>query len=76
MEKAATGFRNQGQFIAALHVSKNLGIPFIDLKSAMTGDNRLSLGQAIHQLRPTANAETESTRAQRQATSDVTSGTR
>src|SRR5689334_19109865 len=27
---AAAGFKNQGQFIAALNVSKNLGIPFAD----------------------------------------------
>src|SRR6185436_10792187 len=35
--QASLGFKNQGQFIAALHVSRNLGIPFADLKTAMTG---------------------------------------
>src|SRR5256712_12781422 len=34
---AAMGFRNEGQFIAALHVSKNLGIPFDQLKATMLG---------------------------------------
>src|ERR1051326_1953433 len=52
LKTAATGFRNQGQFIAALHVSKNLGIPFAQLKSKMTGANPESLGQAIHDLKP------------------------
>ena len=37
LDQASLGFRNQGQFIAALHVSRNLGIPFADLKAAMTG---------------------------------------
>jgi len=37
LDQASLGFKNQGQFIAALHVSRNLGIPFADLKTAMTG---------------------------------------
>ncbi len=39
LDQASLGFKNQGQFIAALHVSQNLGIPFADLKTAMTGIN-------------------------------------
>jgi len=65
---AAAGFKNRGQFIAALHVSHNLGIPFDQLKARMTGqapqsevqaqgessesEGPKSLGQAIHELRP------------------------
>jgi hypothetical protein len=52
LKTASSGFRNEGQFIAALHVSKNLGIPFADLKAKMTGPNHESLGQAIHDLKP------------------------
>jgi len=52
LQDAATGFRNQGQFIAALHVAHNLGIPFEDLKSRMTGEAPVSLGKAIQELRP------------------------
>ncbi len=37
LKTAAMGFKNQGQFIAACHVSKNLNIPFADLKAKMTG---------------------------------------
>lgn len=36
-QAAASGFKNHGQFIAALHVSRNLGIPFDQLKAKMTG---------------------------------------
>ena len=52
LDVAAQGFKNQGQFIAALHVSKNLGIPFADLKAKMTGPESVSLGKAIQELKP------------------------
>src|SRR5689334_13557040 len=32
LEQATAGFRNQGQFIAALNASKNQGVPFSDLQ--------------------------------------------
>jgi hypothetical protein len=37
LDRASAGFKNQGQFIAALHVSQNLNIPFSDLKAVMLG---------------------------------------
>jgi hypothetical protein len=37
LETAQSGFPNRGQFIAALHVSQNLGISFALLKEKMTG---------------------------------------
>ena len=37
LNTASAGFRNQGQFIAAVHVSQNLGIPFADLRATMLG---------------------------------------
>jgi hypothetical protein len=43
---AAADFRNLGQFVAAVNVSNNLGIPFADLKTRMVDDG-MSLGQAI-----------------------------
>ncbi len=49
---ASAGFRNTGEFIAALHVSRNLTIPFDQLKAKLTGSKPESLGQAIHGLRP------------------------
>jgi len=71
LKTAATGFRNQGQFIAALHVSKNLGIPFDQLKAKMLGTTAtpgtttattastapMSLGKAIHALKPDMSAK-------------------
>jgi len=52
LKTAATGFKNDRQFIAALNASKDLGIPFTDLKAKMMGTKHESLGQAIHDLKP------------------------
>ena len=64
LQTAASGFRNLGQFVAAVHVSHNLGIPFDQLKCTelatadacpgMTVPSKGShLGQAIQTLKPT-----------------------
>jgi hypothetical protein len=45
------GFKNRGQYVAARHVSENLGIRYTDLRSSMVNGHR-SLGEAIHELRP------------------------
>jgi hypothetical protein len=50
LDQAADGFRNQGQFIAALQQSKKHDISFGDLKAQMTGDNPISLGDAMRKL--------------------------
>src|SRR5579883_3402505 len=52
MSAAAAGFKNQGQFLAALHASQNLGIPFDQLKAKMTGSSSMSLGAAIQASKP------------------------
>ena len=52
IKTAAMGFRNEGKFVSALHVSRNLNIPFDQLKSKLTGDHSTSLGRAIRELRP------------------------
>ena len=71
VQTAALGFKNLGQFVAAVHVSHNLGIPFACLKADMTdtppvagvtcptgtgtGPKALSLGASIQALKPTMN---------------------
>ena len=74
LKTAASGFRNQGQFIAALHVSKNLGIPFDQLKAKMTGSDPMSLGQAIHALKPNMSengVHKEAEKAELEAKADI-----
>jgi hypothetical protein len=81
---AAEGFPNWGLFVAAVHVSNNLTIPFNDLKLAMTGvlpdgtvsptAKPVSLGQAIQQLKTgttTTIAQTEAQQAQTAAAADL-----
>ena len=71
LQKQAAGFRNLGQFVAAAHVSHNLDIPFDQLKAKMTGDHPESLGKAIQDLKPAANAKTEADKAEKEADTDV-----
>jgi hypothetical protein len=73
LETASMGYKNQGQLIAALHVSRNLNIPFSSLKMEMTGPDHLSLGQTIHKLRPTVDSKTATKKAESEADDDVKS---
>lgn len=88
LNQASMGFKNQGQFIAALHVSQNLKIPFAELKTAMTGidptlppgatqqpTTTMSLGQAIHKLRPSADTDGAVSTAEHQVSTDLNSPT-
>src|ERR1051326_3761561 len=71
LNAAASGFKNLGQFVAAVHVSHNLGIPFDQLKSKMLGPPSESLGKAISQLKPDANTKTETKKAENEAKDDM-----
>lgn len=73
LQAAASGFKNLGQFVAAVHVSHNLGIPFDQLKAKMQGPPTESLGKAIHQLKPDANAKAETKTAESEANNDIDS---
>jgi hypothetical protein len=61
--EAADGFRNLGQFVAAVNVSNNLKIPFENLKTDMVTKN-MSLGQSIQDLRPASSAAVEAQHAE------------
>ena len=71
LAKEAEDFRNLGQFVAAAHVAHNLDIPWADMKGKMTGDHPESLGKAIQDLRPQADAKTEASKAQKEADTDI-----
>ncbi len=71
-QQACGGFKNLGQCVAAIHVSHNLGLPFPDLKSKLTGSGAESLGKAIHGLKPDVNANAEKKKAEKQAKQDLT----
>jgi hypothetical protein len=72
-QTACNGFKNLGQCVAAAHVAKNLNIPggFHTLKAKMIGTGSMSLGKAIEALEPTANAKSETKKANKQASDDM-----
>ena len=87
LQTAASGYKNLGQFVAAVHVSHNLGIPFDQLKCTELATKDAcgtltipakgsSLGGAISTLKPTlSSSDTKAAlkQAQKQASSDMSS---
>jgi hypothetical protein len=74
MQLASSGFKNLGQFVAAVHVSNNLKIAFDQLRSRVTGPEAESLGKAIQDLRPELDHKTVKADvkiAERQAKKDL-----
>ncbi|MBI2686480.1 MAG: hypothetical protein HYX27_09210 [Acidobacteria bacterium] len=74
LSAASQGFKNTGQFVAAAHVSKNLDIPFTDLKARMMNGD--SLGDAVRALKPDmepAEVKKQVKSAERRAKQDVQS---
>src|SRR5262249_44119498 len=71
--EAAKGFRSESQFLAALHASKDLKIPFAQMKAEMTGNDHDSLIRAIQELKPSADATTAAQTAQKEASADLKS---
>ena len=85
LQTAAAGYRNLGQFVAAVHVSHNLDIPFAQLKCTelataaacpnMTVPSKSShLGQAIQTLKPTmssADSKSAAKQAEKEASADT-----
>ena len=69
VQDAAQGFDHLGQFVAAVHVSHNLGIPFDQLKAEMTSGS--ALGATIHKLRPDVDAMQQAIQANQQAIDDM-----
>ena len=63
---ASEGFRNLGQFVAAVNASYNHDLDFDKLKIAMVDDG-MSLGQAMKDQRTSLDGTVEATRAQREA---------
>ncbi|MGH9782720.1 MAG: hypothetical protein ACRD88_00925 [Terriglobia bacterium] len=69
LPQAAAGFKNLGEFVAAAHVSHNLGIPFDQLKTRMASGQ--SLGDATHDIKPDVNHRAEEKKAREQARRDL-----
>jgi hypothetical protein len=70
-QTACTGFKSLGDCVSAAHVSANLNIPFDTLRSKITGAGAVSLGKAIHELRPDADAKNATQQADKQTKADM-----
>jgi type IV secretory pathway VirB2 component (pilin) len=67
---ASAGFRNLGQFVAAVNVSNDQQLPFAELKKRMVGDG-MSLGRAMHDLRPASDSRIIAQRAENDAAATI-----
>jgi hypothetical protein len=63
MLAAAGGFRRLELFVATVHASNNLVIPFFELKRRIVNDG-MTLGQAIQDIRPKSQYWSEARRAE------------
>jgi len=69
LRAAALGFRNLGDFVAAIHVSTNLKVPFAEVKARMM--NGGTLHTAIAGLRPDTDAQIEARKARAAANEEL-----
>ena len=74
LQAAAAGFRDEAEFVTALHLSRNLNIPFNELKADLMGPKHHTLTAALHDLRPelrTGGINHQMKRATQQARTDL-----
>jgi hypothetical protein len=69
LQSASSGSWNVRQFVAAAHVTNNLGVPFDGLKQRIMGGQ--TLGEAVHALRPDTDAQVEARKARASAEDDI-----
>jgi len=67
---AASGFRRLELFVATVHASNSLAIPFFELKRRIVRDG-MTLGQAIQDIRPTSHYWLEARRAEDDAAETI-----
>lgn len=73
LELAAADFGDAEQFITVAHAARNTNVPFVVLKDRVL-NQRQTLTEAIHELKPGLDAKAEVTHARAQAKSDWASG--
>jgi hypothetical protein len=67
---AASGFRRLELFVATVHASNTLAMPFFELKRRIVRDG-MTLGQAIQDIRPTSQYWIEARRAEDDAAETI-----
>jgi hypothetical protein len=72
LELAAADFQSVEQFMTVAHAAKNTGVPFMVLKDRVL-NQKTTLADAIHELKPTVDAKSEVARARAAAAEDLAS---
>jgi len=70
LNAAAAGFRRLELFVATVHASNNIDIPFSELKRRIVNDG-MTLGQAIQDIRPQSRYWQEARRAEDEAAAAI-----
>jgi hypothetical protein len=70
LNAAAGGFRRLELFVATVHASNNMDIPFSELKRRIVNDG-MTLGQAIQDVRPRSRYWAEAQRAEDEAAAAI-----
>jgi hypothetical protein len=70
LNAAAGGFRRLELFVATVHASNNVDIPFSELKRRIVNDG-MTLGQAIQDIRPKSRYWSEARRAEDDAAAAI-----
>ncbi len=70
LNAAAGGFRRLELFVATVHASNNLDIPFSELKRRIVNDG-MTLGQALQDIRPKSRYWSEARRAEDDAAAAI-----
>ena len=58
MTRAAASFEDTSQFMTTVHASRNMGIPFDQMKTEITGKGHVSIEKAAKRLRPDLDEKT------------------
>jgi len=67
---ATRGFQTSEDFAAAVHASRNIRVPFAEPKHQIVDEGK-TLPEAIHAVKPTANASLEADLARSEARADL-----
>ena|SRR5689334_17512855 len=70
LNAAAAGFRRLELFVATVHASTNVDVPFYELKRRIVNDG-MTLGQAIQDIRPKSRYWDEARRAEDEAAATI-----
>jgi hypothetical protein len=70
IDRVSSEFQTAEDFAATLHAARNIHVPFLELKRLVV-DEGMTLAEAIHEVKPVANASLEADLARSEARADL-----